>query len=73
MAKHKVRTPVQNHIGAFLHCKRCLAEMPEGTSPREWARMEIGWTIKGLQVWCVRHDENVMNLDFGGMQVARDD
>ena len=55
-----------NEIQAFMHCGLCLAEMPEGTSPRQWVRMEVGWTVLGLQVWCVRHEVNVLHVDFEG-------
>ena len=58
--------PTTNEIKAFMHCKRCLSEMPDGTSPREWAKLEVGWTDLGLQVWCMRHDINVMHVDFEG-------
>lgn len=55
-----------NEIKMFMHCKRCLSEMPIDTSPREWARLEVGWTEAGLQVWCTRHEANVINIDFEG-------
>ena len=57
---------VDNEIVMFLHCGRCLAEKPEGTSPREWASLEVGWTQLGIQVWCKRHECNVLNVDFEG-------
>jgi hypothetical protein len=53
-------------IGAYLHCGKCLEERPLGQSPRDWARLSVGWTDKGLQVWCARHDVNVMHVDFEG-------
>jgi hypothetical protein len=56
----------ENSIGAFFHCRRCLNELPVGTSPREWARLEAGWTAIGFQVWCQRHDVNVLHVDFEG-------
>jgi hypothetical protein len=60
-----------NRIGAFLHCRKCLTEMPPGTAPRDWARLESGWTKEGLQIWCVRHDINVLDLDFEGQKLTR--
>lgn len=48
-----------NEIFRYCHCKKCLEEMPPGTSPRDWARLSVGITAEGLQVWCVRHDVNV--------------
>jgi len=56
----------KNQIQMFLHCKQCMDELPPEVSPRENARLEIGWTVHGFQAWCVRHDSNVLNVDFEG-------
>lgn len=61
--------PAINEIQAFFHCKKCLESLPDGWSPREWVRIEAGWTVKGLQVWCVRHDMNIINIDLKGQKV----
>jgi hypothetical protein len=53
-------------IEMYLHCRRCLGELPDGESPESWARLSVGLTPIGLQVWCVRHDINVFHLDFEG-------
>jgi hypothetical protein len=60
-----------NRIAAFIHCRRCLEEMPRGTSPREWVRLECGWTPEGLQVWCVRHELNVLDTHFRGQKIEQ--
>ncbi len=57
-------------IGAYLHCAKCLEELPETESPASFARLSVGWTRLGLQVWCSRHDLNVINLDFKGQKVG---
>jgi hypothetical protein len=71
VAKFKMRaeafTP-HNNIKAFFHCAKCLDEMPGGTSPRDWAKLSVGWTIAGFQVWCNRHECNVMHIDFQGVK-----
>ena len=56
----------KNQIQMYLHCKQCMNELPEGVSPRENARFEIGWTVHGVQAWCVRHESNILNVDFEG-------
>jgi hypothetical protein len=56
----------ENKIQMFIHCGLCLTSLPHGTSPREWAQLECGWTPQGLQVWCKRHDCNVLHVDFEG-------
>ena len=52
----------------FIHCVHCIKEMPAGTSPREWAKLEVGWTKQGLQVWCKRHEINVLHVHFEGQK-----
>lgn len=56
----------QNQIVAFMHCRRCLEELPFGKSPRDFASLEVGWTERGFQVWCKRHEINVVHVDFEG-------
>ena len=51
-------------ITAYMHCKQCVNELPEGTSPQEYSSLEVGWTKRGLQVWCFRHKVNVCHIDF---------
>lgn len=60
---------IKNEITMFWHCKKCLAELPHGLSPREWTRPEVGWTKKGIQAWCVRHDCNICHIDLRGQKV----
>jgi len=54
-----------NRILLFIHCKKCLDEIRSGisgkTSPRDYARNEVGLTEDGIQVWCVRHEMEVFN------------
>jgi hypothetical protein len=53
-----------NGITAYIHCKKCSEEMPDGVSPQGWQQISIGWTESGeLQVWCERHNLNVLNLN----------
>ena len=64
--------PNSNEIVGFMHCGLCLDEIKDGTagyvSPGEYARFSVGWTPQGIQIWCVRHDCNVMHMDFGGVK-----
>jgi hypothetical protein len=67
-----------NDIQIFLHCKNCLNKRPANDkkeyiiSPREWVHLEVGFTKKGLQIYCVRCEKNVCALDFLGQKVAYD-
>ncbi len=48
----------------YMHCERCLEERPESQSPSEFARLEVGFNRDGdVQVWCTRHDQEVVTLD----------
>ncbi len=62
------KIPTTNEIVSFIHCGKCLNEMPQGTSPRDWSRNEVGFTELGLQVWCMRHECNVVHIDFDGQK-----
>jgi hypothetical protein len=61
-----MKIPNTNEIEQFFHCRRCLADKPADVSPREWVRLEAGFTLIGLQVWCVRCERNVVHMDFEG-------
>lgn len=56
----------ENNIGMYLHCKICASAIPEGESPATHARIAVGWTPVGIQIWCSRHDINIMHIDFQG-------
>lgn len=62
-------TPPENdHVPQmYMHCGLCLQEpLPVGESRASWARLSVAWTERGFQVWCERHDVNVMHVDFEG-------
>ena len=61
---------MKNRIEMFLHCRKCLDELPKGVAPRDFIHSEVGWTKAGIQVWCVRHESNIIHLDFMGQQVT---
>jgi len=58
----------KKNIEMYLHCQLCAEELPAEESPESYARFSIGWTVAGLQVWCVRHDVNIIHIDFEGTQ-----
>ena len=62
----------KNSIRMFLHCGLCLGELPDNTSPREFAQLEVGFTEPRLQVWCKRHECNVIHIDFEGQKHPAD-
>jgi hypothetical protein len=60
--------PAKNSIVSYFHCRRCLEQRPEDQSPAQWARLSVGFTQQGLQVWCARHGINVAHIHFLGAQ-----
>lgn len=57
-------------IKMYFHCAKCLEELPEDQSPMDYQRIQAGWTKQGVQVWCVRHNLNVIHIDFMGQKVG---
>lgn len=67
-AQQRPRCSANNEVIMYMHCSMCLESLPNGESPRTWAQLEVGFTPVGLQVWCKRHDVNVVHIDFEGVQ-----
>lgn len=54
-----------DHIEQFITCSACYQEMPGNVAPAEWARLNVGFTETGIQIWCVRHQLNVADINVG--------
>jgi len=54
------------YIKQYFHCKKCINEKPKDQSASEWARLNAGFTAKGLEIWCNRHNISIIHLDFKG-------
>ena len=63
-------------INELVVCSRCADEFEgggtEAVSLREYTVLDVGFTDKGMQVWCRRHDTNVVHIDFDGLRPAAD-
>lgn len=62
---HDSSPTTESQITAFVHCAQCLDKFKTngaGMSPATYARLNVGYTAKGFQIWCVRHDCNVDNV-----------
>ena len=57
-------------------CVKCADEVASGaageTSLQAWAMLEVGFTAHGFQVWCRRHDANIVHVDFDGARPRAD-
>ena len=51
-----------NQIKGYIHCAECRKELPYGITPKEYQNIEVGWTDFGVQVWCKRHDREVVHI-----------
>ena len=45
-------------------CSLIGADAANGESQMSYSRFEVGWTNQGFQVWCTRHNINVIHIDF---------
>ena len=62
---YDVDPSLENEIASYMHCGKCIDELPEFVSPREYSRTQIGIRSDGrFQVWCNRHKCNVAVIDF---------
>ena len=63
-------------ISEPIVCAKCADEFAEGSaaaaSLREYTALDVGFTARGFQVWCRRHDVNVVHLDFDGRRPRAD-
>lgn len=66
MDDKKYKKFTENNISMYLHCGKCLNELPDGVTPMEWSDVQAGWTKEGIQIWCNRHECNVVHIDFQG-------
>lgn len=64
----------EHAIKMFIHCGQCGVELMDlvqrgiPTSPRDYQAIEAGWTKEGLQIWCKRHECNIVHIDFEGVK-----
>ena len=63
------------NIDSYVACTKCaeeLADIEPKISLQDYAAIDVGFTNWGLQVWCRRHQVNIVHLDFGGQQLPAD-
>ncbi|MEO1065831.1 MAG: hypothetical protein AAFW47_00490 [Pseudomonadota bacterium] len=57
-------------------CAKCSEEVLQGRSGglsmREYAQVDVGFTGIGIQVWCRRHNCNIVHVDFQGNRLPAD-
>ena len=60
-------------IVSYIHCRECMfdwSKTDKSVSPAEFQKNEVGFTPTGIQVWCRRHDKNVISVDLNEVQAS---
>jgi hypothetical protein len=63
------------NIDSYVACTKCaeeVADIEPKISLQDYAAIDVGFTNWGLQVWCRRHQVNIVHIDFGGAQLPAD-
>jgi len=63
------------NIDSYVTCTKCaeeVADVEPNISLQDYAAIDVGFTNWGLQVWCRRHQVNIVHIDFGGAQLPAD-
>lgn len=57
-------------------CVKCSAEFENGLSDaaslQNYSRLDVGFTKRGLQIFCRRHELNVCHLNFNNQKIDAD-
>ena len=63
------------NIDSYVACTKCaeeVADIEPKISLQDYAAIDVGFTNWGLQVWCRRHQVNIVHIDFGRAQLPAD-
>ncbi len=59
-----------NQIKEPIVCVKCSDELTQGLtdakSIQDYSRIDVGFTDRGLQIWCQRHQLNICHINFEG-------
>ena len=65
-----------NQINQHVICGKCKEEFQVGStnssSLQAYTKLDVGFTKIGIQVWCRRHDANVVQVNFDGQKLEAD-
>lgn len=54
---------------SYINCTMCVIEAAKGGHHiKDWAKLTVSFTAIGLQVYCLRHEVNVIHIDFQGQK-----
>ncbi len=65
-----------NQIKEPIVCVKCSDEFISGQtdakSLQDYSRIDVGFTDRGLQIWCQRHQLNICHINFDGNSLEKD-
>ncbi len=65
-----------NQIKEPIVCVKCSDELTQGLtdakSIQDYSRIDVGFTNRGLQIWCQRHQLNICHINFDGKKLSAD-
>jgi hypothetical protein len=69
--KQKLMDILEPHaILRFTYCRQCMKDLEHinrvkaPQSIRDYSKLECGWTEFGFQLWCIRHNKNILHIDL---------
>ena len=73
---HKDLSRLFRNIEQPIVCSQCADDVSQGragaVSMADYAKVDVGFSEIGLQVWCRRHETNVVHIDFEGRPMRAD-
>ena len=65
-----------NKIKEPIVCVKCsnefLSRQTDSKSLQEYSKIDVGFTERGLQIWCQRHQLNICHINFDGKKLESD-
>ena len=65
-----------NQIKETIVCVKCSDEFMTGStdakSLQDYSKIDAGFTERGLQLWCQRHQVKICHIDFEGKKLDID-
>ena len=65
-----------NKIKEPIVCVKCSNEFTAGQtdsiSLQDYQKVDVGFTERGLQIWCQRHQLNICHINFEGHKLKSD-
>ena len=65
-----------NQIKEPIVCVKCSDEFMTGQtdskSLQDYSKIDVGFSDRGLQIWCQRHQINICHIDFKKLELEYD-